>query len=96
MIDACPAPRALDATRRRMIACCKEVGVPGVIRTRDPRFHTTSAFTAAGWRSWSGLSLRHSPRRDLRRRPSSLYTFLPSEAWLGIGMAPERRNFPRL
>jgi len=33
-------------------------------------FHATSAFAAAIWRSWSGLSLRH-----FRRCPSSLYTF---------------------
>ena len=40
-------------------------------------FHTTSAFAAAIWRSWSGLSLHHDAGvvRRFRRCPSSLYTF---------------------
>ncbi len=54
----CPGQRVRIAALRRR--SCTEHGVPGVIRTRGPRFHTTSAFTAApqSERSWSGLSLR--------------------------------------
>lgn len=46
-------------------------------------FLTTSAFAAAIWRSWSGLSLHLG---DVRCRccPSSLYTFPLAGAWLGI------------
>lgn len=84
---------ALSARSNRCPAVL-QVGVPGVIRTRDPRFHPTSAFAAAMWRSWSGLSLRRSLEKGLRRRPSSLYTFLLSKAWLGIGMAPGAETFP--
>ena len=71
----------------------KRSGVPGVIRTRDPRFHTTSVFTAAGWRSWSGLSLRRdlgeavgaarlvSTPSSLRRLGSGLVWRLPAETF---------------
>lgn len=37
-------------------------------------------------RSWSGLSLHPNLERGLRRRPSSLYTFPPRRAWLGIAI----------
>jgi predicted nucleic acid-binding Zn ribbon protein len=40
--------------------------------------------------SWSGLSLRFT------RLPSSLYTFLTSEAWLGITVPLSRLRLPRI
>jgi hypothetical protein len=79
---------------RRMIACCTESGVPGVIRTRDPRFHTTSAFAAADRRSWSGLSLRRGLWRGRRRRPSSLYTFLLRRLGSGLVWRLHAETFP--
>lgn len=49
-------------------------GVPGVTRTRDPRFHPTSTFAAA--RGVRGLDYPFAMApRSCRRRPSSLYTF---------------------
>jgi hypothetical protein len=49
------SPRDLDLAlddakafrKNKKISATSMFGVPGVIRTRDPRFHTTSVFTAA-------------------------------------------------
>lgn len=51
-------------------------------------FVPATAFAAApqpaAGRLWSGLYLR--PCECFRRCPSSLYTFLENQAWLGIAM----------
>lgn len=65
------AKPGLARAHRRAVRCQprdsgwsqKEIGANGGTRTRTPiqeaDFHTTSTFAAAGWRSWSGLSLHH-------------------------------------
>ncbi len=62
-----------------------EISGPTWIRTTDrPVMHPTTAFAAPfGFVGWTIPS----PSK-LRGLPSSLYTFLIKEAWLGISVSP--------
>ena len=75
----------------------RQYGVPGVIRTRGPRFLTASAFAAAPRGGVRGLDYPFAMAvAGFRRRPSSLYTFPNKRAWLGISMAKRPKRSPTL